>query len=322
MPWIIGIDEAGYGPNLGPLVMTAVACRLPDDAGAGDLWQHLASAVRRRGDPDDGRLLIEDSKIVYAPNRGLGPLETGVLATLVPQSCNGACLRLDDYLDQVCPTSRQELLREAWYTGATTLPVLAEQPQLAAARERFCQTCQETGVTWAPLQTIVVGADHFNALCERSGTKGAVLGHCLSLLVRQLWHLTAEGDSLAFLIDKHGGRNTYAALLQDAVPEGMVLAHQEGAVRSVYAVHGVAPEVRFTFQPRADAEHFGVALASMVSKYLREVLMLEFNRFWQTQVPGLKPTAGYPSDAGRFFKAIRPALQRLGITETAVWRKR
>ena len=65
-----------------------------------------------------------------------------------------------------------------------------------------------------------------------------------------------------------------------------------------------------------------MALASMVSKYLREVLMLEFNRFWQTQVPGLKPTAGYPSDAGRFFKAIRPALQRLGITETAVWRKR
>ena len=28
MPWIVGIDEAGYGPNLGPFVMTAVASRV------------------------------------------------------------------------------------------------------------------------------------------------------------------------------------------------------------------------------------------------------------------------------------------------------
>ena len=24
MPWVVGIDEAGYGPNLGPLVQAAV----------------------------------------------------------------------------------------------------------------------------------------------------------------------------------------------------------------------------------------------------------------------------------------------------------
>jgi hypothetical protein len=50
--------------------------------------------------------------------------------------------------------------------------------------------------------------------------------------------------------------------------------------------------------------------------------MLEFNRFWQNQVPGLKPTAGYPVDAARFFQAIRPALPRLGIPEKSIWRTR
>ena len=39
--------------------------------------------------------------------------------------------------------------------------------------------------------------------------------------------------------------------------------------------------------PRADTAAFCVALASMVCKYMREVLMVEFNRYWLDKVPGL-----------------------------------
>ena len=60
----------------------------------------------------------------------------------------------------------------------------------------------------------------------------------------------------------------------------------------------------------------------MLSKYLREVLMHEFNRFWQSRVPGLKATAGYPGDAERFFDEIRPAVRRLQIEENVLWRKK
>src|SRR5262249_30245536 len=61
MAWIIGIDEAGYGPNLGPFVMTAVACRVPEALSEADLWHILRAAVRRHPSTDDGRLLVEDS---------------------------------------------------------------------------------------------------------------------------------------------------------------------------------------------------------------------------------------------------------------------
>ena len=80
--------------------------------------------------------------------------------------------------------------------------------------------------------------------------------------------------------------------------------------------------IKIVVTPKADVEHFTVALASMISKYVRELLMGEFNRFWQTHVPGLEPTAGYPGDSRRFFKAIRPALLKLGIAKRAVWRSR
>ena len=50
----------------------------------------------------------------------------------------------------------------------------------------------------------------------------------------------------------------------------------------------------------------------MVSKYVRERLMEEFNRFWRERTPGLKPTAGYPGDAKRFYDAIRPTAEKAG----------
>jgi hypothetical protein len=80
--------------------------------------------------------------------------------------------------------------------------------------------------------------------------------------------------------------------------------------------------VQVTFEPRADVNHFCVALASMISKYLRELLMMEFNRFWQARVPKLKSTAGYPLDARRFWAEIRPAASELGIGADALWRRK
>jgi ribonuclease HII len=321
MPWIIGIDEAGYGPNLGPLVMTSVACRVPEDLAGADLWQVLRDAVRRPAEADDGRLLVEDSKVVYSTTRGLEALETGVLATLPPAPARPD-LSLGRYLGWLAPTAAPELAAECWYRGRSPLPVAAEPAGCGSAAERFAEASGRGQVVWGPVRSVVVCPARFNGVLDRWGSKGAVLGEGLTELLR--WNRAAvNGDeAMSFLIDKHGGRNTYAPMLQDALPDGMVLAQQESMARSAYTVLGTGRDIRLTFQPRADAEHFCVALASMVSKYVREVLMLEFNRFWQEHIPGLKPTAGYPGDAARFLEAIRPALGRLGLNESAVWRRK
>ena len=60
----------------------------------------------------------------------------------------------------------------------------------------------------------------------------------------------------------------------------------------------------------------------MTAKYLRELAMRPFNRFWQQHVPDLKPTAGYYTDAHRFFGAIRPVRERLQIADHVLWRAR
>jgi ribonuclease HII len=290
MTWIVGIDEAGYGPNLGPFVMTAVACRVPERLAGADFWKLLRRAVRRVSEPDDGRLLVEDSKLVYSTTRGLHDLEKSVLAFLSPSP--GEALLLCRLLDRVCPDSHRDLRIESWYTGTTSLPVQAETPFLLEAARRLTQSNGNHQLHWGLIRSVVWCPPRFNQLLDRWGTKSAVLGQAL------------------------------AAMLQNALPDGMIIAHEEGNARSVYSVLGLERTVRLTFQPRAEADYFPVALASMISKYLRELLMLEFNHFWQTQVPGLKPTAGYPGDAARFFQAIRPAVKRLRIDADAVWRRK
>src|SRR5690606_24744985 len=114
MPWVVGIDEAGYGPNLGPLVQAAVAVRLPDAAPAGG--ETLQPVVRQAHERDDGRLLIDDSKKVDTRG-GLAALERGVL-TLAPWSGRVVELIRKAGLD----IYRDELTTEAWYDPNEILP--------------------------------------------------------------------------------------------------------------------------------------------------------------------------------------------------------
>jgi hypothetical protein len=215
-----------------------------------------------------------------------------------------------------------DLRGEVWYTGATLLPSEAERDAVGPLAACFASACARTGLEWGLVRSVAVCPPRFNGLLDEWGSKGAVLADAMTDLLRANVGAIGGKDPLHFFVDKHGGRNTYAAMLQHALPEGMVVVEQEGAARSAYRFVGVEPEVRVTFQPRADAEHFCVALASMASKYLRELLMLEFNRFWQAHVPGLKPTAGYPGDAARYLASIRPAMDRLGVPESTVWRRK
>ena len=321
MAWQVGIDEAGYGPNLGPLVMTAVALRT---AAPGDCpWHLLADCVRRADDPADGRLVVADSKLVYSTARGLGALETTVLAALagLPAAEPLEGLTISGLLDRLSPGPFSDLRGEAWYGGTTALPARAEPGDVRLGCERLRATCATALVDAGFCRSLIVSPPAFNDVVDRHGSKGVVLSRGLVELVRACQD-SLPPEPVRYIVDKQGGRNQYAAMLQEAFTPAVVLAEEEGSARSAYRVEGLGRPASVVLVPRADVEHFPVALASMVSKYVREVLMGEFNAFWQTHVPGIKPTAGYPTDASRFFTEIRPALEKLGLTDRQVWRQR
>ena len=156
------------------------------------------------------------------------------------------------------------------------------------------------------MRAVVLGPAAFNARLDRAGSKAEVHASAFAELLDWLWRRESAEHVTHVVSDKHGGRHFYLKLLTEAVPDAWIDRHHEGPTRSEYTLRDSVRRIEVAFQPRADADDGLVALASIVSKTLRECWMDVFNRYWTDRIPGLKPTAGYPVDAARFRAAIEP----------------
>lgn len=303
MRWVVGLDEAGYGPNLGPLTQAVVAVSLPVDDPAG--WETLSDRVRRAGGSrKDHRLRIDDSKRLNQGPNGFQKLEHGLAAI------GGVGGTVGEFLAPIAlPGVLDDLRGECWFDPQERLPLFPPPTVCSSPLARLI------GVQLLPTPL-------FNRVVAGSGSKGTALSVGLGALLAVVHAALPPGEPVTVLCDKLGGRTFYAPVLQGAFPDGWVVAERETADESRYRVERLGRELAVIVKPRADADGVSVALASMAAKYLREVCMRQFNRFWARNIPGLAPTAGYPVDARRFYDAIRPAMEKLGLTEEQVWRSR
>ena len=82
MGLLIGMDEAGLGPNLGPFVVAATVWEVPSPTSGFDFWTAFEQVLTRSPSSCDPRLHVADSKQVFQPGRGIGSLERGVGSAL------------------------------------------------------------------------------------------------------------------------------------------------------------------------------------------------------------------------------------------------
>lgn len=332
---LAGIDEAGYGPLLGPLCVGLCVMRVEGwEKGneAPDLWTVLASAVARdlKG-AKSGKLAIADSKKLKLPNvaaaelskrerHPVAHLERGVLAML--GGMDEAGIEDDEMLfkrlgavmsPHVCYGGAPVKLPHSWSI---------EQQRLATAM--LARAMQNKRVEVVDMRARVVGETEFNDLVREKGSKAATTMAAITEHVRRVWASKAvrsEGDTVSIVCDRLGGREQYAGAIAEmlGIEKDAVGVVEETPESSRYVVQASDGEgvrkMYLSFIVEGEKHHMPIAVASMVAKLVRELSMARFNRYWgnvaaEIGEKQLQPTAGYTQDGRRWLNDVRGMVSK------------
>ncbi len=307
---LAGIDEAGFGPLLGPLVVSCSAFSVKPELLGADLWQTFRRSVGKTRKHLQGRLLIADSKKAYSREEGLGHLERTVLAVL--QGLGKEPVHLTELLAALCPDCLPRLQEYPWHQKMPQCDLKRGPADLKIASQVFANDLEAQGAKLVLLRSCCLDVAYYNTLVGRVKNKAQVLFIAVTQLMQSLLDGFSD-DLIQIQVDRQGGRAHYRENLLRSFPGMDLRIVQEGDRTSVYELRTGGRMVRLSFEVEADDLYLPVALASMVSKYIRELLMECMNEYFVGMSASLKPTAGYWKDGQRFVEDLRQHLPDMEI---------
>ena len=322
---LAGIDEAGYGPVLGPLASASCAFRTPDAEADPCLWKRLNSTVARKRSKDGRKLHVNDSKLVYSPGLGLKELERSVLC--FAEQTAGRAVDLTALLASVDPDVLTVLKLYRWYAQHPNerFPIAVDPIAMRIAFNAYQAACNKADTVCVHYRVHLLLERQFNEMCEKTRNKASAL---FSLVARHIDALLRaySDQNLTIVCDRQGGRAYYGQMLRTMFEDWSLEILSESEQCSEYRLtqksHASNRSAKIIFCEKAESISMPVAAASMLAKYSREALMHRFNRFWQTHAPDLAPTAGYYNDGWRFLDDIADLRTRLKIADIDLIRSR
>jgi len=306
---LIGIDEAGYGPLLGPLCHGYSAIRCPDSDEPPDLWKTLRPAVTRHGKKKG--VVVDDSKKVYTGG-GLELLARGVAAFL---HCEAEHAPETPLYERLLPAADRARLEEDDWSRSADCGMRISDCGLDECLAKLRAALQEKEVCVAAVGARALSARHFNTSLAASSNKADVNWTTIAEQLVALTALAREGENIHAVIDRQGGRKFYNGQLTALFPGAMAWIEKETPNESVYKLDWEGRTIRVVFLVEAETHVFPVALSSMCAKLARELCMARLNAYFRTHAPELRPTAGYYGDAGRFLRETRELRQKLAIED-------
>lgn len=287
----IGVDENGLGAQLGPLVVTAVLARL-DQRGHRTLSRKLPARIR--ADLDDSKRLVShtDVRIAEAWARVLSPGAHAPSALLDQILLEGR-----DVLTAPCPN---HVRGQCWNTLGEEFEAGDE---LLDRIDGHARALAERGIVVTCVKTAVLCTRRLNEARDRGINRFVSDLHAMERLVLELRKVA--GTNIRAICGKVGGIGDYSRFF------GPLSGHlhtvlERGAARSAYLFPNLG-ELHFVRD--ADATDPLVMLASLVGKYVRELLMARVARFYP-KVEGEPAPSGYHDPVSRRFVESSALVRR------------
>jgi len=303
---VVGVDENGLGPLLGPLVTTAVSVEVARYSPT----RH--GAIGRELGIDDSKATSGFGQMALAEGLALALVEQ--LGMALPSEIDALLelLLLDapSSLRRPCPAGA---LAQCW-SAAIALPCFGGDVQVG--RETL-RSLARRGVRFVRARSAIACTGTLNERLRRGQSRVEVDLELMERLV-----LDARGasgaDDVRAICGMVGGIRNYPAKMRHFPPRRVTPVR---ALAGTLA-YDVADVGHVRFEIDADARHLPVALASMVGKYVRELFMERQNRFYREHDPTLRDVSGYHDPVTQaFVLASAPLRLSLGIDDACFARK-
>ncbi len=295
----IGADENGLGARLGPLVVTAVLARV-DASGARTLARRLPKRIA--ADLDDSKRLVAHGNVA------LGEAWARVLAA-------PSATRADDVLDSLLLEGREALRRpcpkgvaaQCWASAGDDLS--APEDMLARVT-RHLETLRGKGVEVCSVRSSVTCTRLLNDAKAEGLTRFSVDLHAMERLVLTL--RAEAGADVHATCGKVGGIGEYSRFF-GPLSDRLHAIIAEKRPHSAYRFPGLG---ELHFIQDADAKDPLVMLASLVGKWVRELLMARIVRFYANGDDEVHASGYNDPVSARFVKSTRLARRKRSVPDT------
>jgi ribonuclease HII len=286
----VGIDENGLGPRLGPLIVTAVVARTTS-SGAAVAKSPASRVLKARLDDSKKLVSYKDSALGEAWARAIAARTAGSPTELRSPDDLVHALSVDGRaaLSLPCPADHRN---QCWATEGEEF--LAD-PRLVRTVSRDLERLATKGVEVTAAHVAIVCTSRLNESASRGLSRFLVDLHTMERLV--VLARERHGGELDVTCGKVGGYNSYPSAFGPL--SGRLFATlEEGRVRSAYRLPSIGT---LAFVRDADASHLLVALASLVGKWVRDLLTRRVTRYHRAHDPSLPDASGYHDPVTRAF---------------------